>query len=58
MPPTGDVLKTCAEVEKAERDLGYKPTTSLKDGIEKFVEWYRDYSKDGQAKDLREYIPH
>merc|ERR1712157_76650 len=37
MPPTGDVLKTSADVSKAERELGYKPTTPLDVGIEKFV---------------------
>lgn len=37
MPPTGDVLKTSADVSLAEKELGYKSTTSLKDGIEQFI---------------------
>jgi UDP-glucuronate 4-epimerase len=58
MPPTGDVLKTSADVSLAEQELGYKPTTSLQDGIDKFITWYKDYFEDGQAKDVREYIPY
>jgi UDP-glucuronate 4-epimerase len=58
MPPTGDVLKTSADVTLAEKELGYKPTTSLKDGIEKFIDWYKDYFKEGQAKDVQDYVPY
>lgn len=58
MPPTGDVLKTYADISAAETDLGYKPYTSLQEGIDKFIEWYLAYTKDGQAKDLHEYIPY
>merc|ERR1719329_1074565 len=43
MPPTGDVLKTSADVSLAERELGYKPTTPLNVGIDKF--------KDGMYKE-------
>jgi len=57
MPPTGDVLKTSADVSLAEADFGYKPTTPLREGIGKFIEWYLDYSKDGQAKDVAAYVP-
>jgi UDP-glucuronate 4-epimerase len=39
----GDVPDTYADVEDLIQDVGYKPTTSLKDGIGKFVEWYRAY---------------
>merc|ERR1711933_636100 len=56
MPPTGDVLKTSADISLAEKELGYRPTTSLADGIDKFIDWYKDYFKGGQAKDVREYI--
>merc|ERR1711937_392110 len=58
MPPTGDVLKTSADVSLAEADLGYKPTTPLKEGIEKFIEWYVQYFEDGQAKDVKDYVPY
>ena len=37
----GDVPLTYADIGKAERLLGYHPTTQIKDGIPKFVEWYR-----------------
>ena len=39
----GDVLTTYADVSKARRMLGYKPKVSLKEGIGKFVEWYKEY---------------
>jgi UDP-glucuronate 4-epimerase len=58
MPPTGDVLKTYADISAAQSDLGYKATTPLKDGIEKFIQWYLDYTKEGQAKDLQTYVPY
>lgn len=37
----GDVPLTWANIEKAERLLGYRPATSLADGLKKFVAWYR-----------------
>ncbi len=37
----GDVNRTYADISKAKRILGYEPKTSFKDGIIKFVEWYR-----------------
>ena len=41
--PPGDVLETRADVSDLRRDVGFAPSTSLKDGIERFVQWYRDY---------------
>jgi UDP-glucuronate 4-epimerase len=41
----GDVTATCADIRAAQNDLGYRPTTSLAEGIEQFVAWYRDYSR-------------
>jgi UDP-glucuronate 4-epimerase len=38
----GDVLVTYADVSKARRDLGYQPRTQLKEGLERFMEWYRE----------------
>ena len=35
----GDVPQTWADVTKAGELFGYKPTTSFKRGVEKFVEW-------------------
>ncbi len=39
----GDVVATYADVEDLMQDVGFKPQTSLKDGITKFVEWYLNY---------------
>lgn len=39
--PPGDVRRTCAEVSKARRLLGYEPKTPLEEGIPRFVCWYR-----------------
>ena len=39
----GDVDVTFADVSKAEKLLGYKPSITFEEGIEKFVEWYRKY---------------
>lgn len=58
MPPTGDVLKTSADVSLAKKELGYEPTTSLKDGIDKFIVWYKDYFKNGMNKEMNEYVPY
>lgn len=37
----GDMKVTCADVSKAARLLGYKPTTPIETGIERFVAWYK-----------------
>jgi UDP-glucuronate 4-epimerase len=42
----GDVLDTYADVEDLVRDVGYKPSTRLEDGVQKFVDWYLDYYGD------------
>lgn len=39
----GDVIKTYADTSSLTNDFGYKPNTSIEEGIGKFVEWYRDY---------------
>jgi len=57
MPPTGDVLRTSADVSLAGRELGYAPTTPLHVGIQKFVDWYREYYKNGLDKDMAAYVP-
>jgi UDP-glucuronate 4-epimerase len=38
----GDVQQTYAEVSLANRELGYAPTTSLEEGIARYVAWYRN----------------
>jgi UDP-glucuronate 4-epimerase len=40
MPP-GDVPRTCADISRAQRLLGYDPQTSFEEGLARFVDWYR-----------------
>ncbi|MGB5982869.1 MAG: NAD-dependent epimerase/dehydratase family protein [Nonlabens sp.] len=39
----GDVKQTWADVSSLNRDFGYTPSTDIRTGIHKFVEWYRGY---------------
>ena len=39
----GDVPTTFADTSDLERDFGYKPTTSLREGLRKFAEWYYSF---------------
>ncbi|UCH23149.1 MAG: NAD-dependent epimerase [Deltaproteobacteria bacterium] len=39
----GDVPATYADVDDLIKDVGFKPGTPLKEGIQRFVEWYRAY---------------
>ncbi|WP_100643223.1 NAD-dependent epimerase [Alteromonas facilis] len=41
----GDVPDTYADVEALVDDVGYRPKTTIKEGISNFVEWYRDFYK-------------
>lgn len=41
----GDVEATYADVSALERDVGFKPSTTIEDGIARFAKWYRDYHK-------------
>ena len=40
---TVDALETCADVEGLRRDVGYEPATPVREGLARFVEWYREY---------------
>jgi len=40
-PQPGDMPRTHADISKAERLLGYKPTTKVEAGLQKFVEWFK-----------------
>lgn len=42
---SGDVLQTYADVTDLFNDFDYKPNTDLKDGLEAFVQWYKEYYK-------------
>ena len=37
----GDVERTFADIDALERDFGFRPKTSIEEGLRKFVEWYR-----------------
>ena len=39
----GDVQKTFANIDKAEEYLGFVPSTSIEEGVKKFVDWYIKY---------------
>jgi UDP-glucuronate 4-epimerase len=39
----GDVPATYADVEDLKAAVGFAPRTSIEDGIERFVQWYRDF---------------
>ena len=39
----GDVPATAAEVSSLTRDVGFHPNTPLRDGLQRFVEWYQSY---------------
>ena len=39
----GDVPITYADTSDLERDFGYKPSTSLREGLRRFAEWYHSY---------------
>lgn len=41
----GDVPITYADTTALERDFGFKPSTSLRDGLRKFAEWYKVFYK-------------
>jgi UDP-glucuronate 4-epimerase len=41
----GDVQATFADVSGLEKDFNFKPFTPLENGIEQFVNWYKNYYK-------------
>lgn len=41
----GDVPVTYADTSDLEKDFDFKPSTTLRDGLRKFAEWYKDYYK-------------
>ncbi len=43
----GDVPVTYADTTPLERDFGFKPSTSLRDGLRRFAEWYHDFYQKG-----------
>ena len=41
----GDVPVTYADTSALERDYGFKPATSLREGLRRFAEWYKEFYK-------------
>ncbi len=41
----GDVPKTWADVGGLKAELGYYPNTEIKEGVQRFIQWYREYYK-------------
>jgi UDP-glucuronate 4-epimerase len=41
----GDVPETCADVDDLMRDVGFRPATSIEEGVRKFVAWFRQYHR-------------
>jgi nucleoside-diphosphate-sugar epimerase len=39
----GDVYQTYADVDDLVHEFGFKPGTSLEEGLSKFVKWYKEY---------------
>jgi UDP-glucuronate 4-epimerase len=44
----GDVPKTWADVSELMNDFDYKPATDIREGVGRFVDWYRDYYIEGR----------
>jgi UDP-glucuronate 4-epimerase len=40
----GDVPATYADLAAIKQDLGFAPTTSIEEGVPRFVDWYRSYT--------------
>ena len=41
----GDVENTCADIDYSREKLNFEPKTSIEEGIEKFISWYKEYYK-------------
>ena len=41
----GDVPDTYADVDDLVEEFGYKPSMSVKQGVENFAVWYKEYNK-------------
>jgi UDP-N-acetylglucosamine/UDP-N-acetyl-alpha-D-glucosaminouronate 4-epimerase len=50
----GDVKHSLADISRAERYLGYKPTVYFEDGLDRTIEWYR--SRESRAQSTRDSL--
>ena len=39
----GEVPETYADIDSITRDIGFRPTTTIDEGVPRFVAWYREY---------------
>src|SRR5699024_12719065 len=39
----GDVQATFADIEDLQKTTGFEPSTTIDDGLKKFVDWYKEY---------------
>ena len=42
----GDVMATYADISDLMRDVSFKPSVSIEEGVSRFIEWYRNYYRD------------
>jgi UDP-glucuronate 4-epimerase len=49
----GDVPETCADVSDLERAVDFRPTTTIEEGVRRFVAWYRSYHGVSAAGDVK-----
>lgn len=52
----GDVPKTYADTEQLEKVVGYKPRTSIQEGMMKFVSWYKDFQNEIKTQEDTESL--
>ena len=46
----GDVYQTYADVDELVKDFGFKPSTSLEEGLSRFAKWYKEYYMVNEVK--------
>jgi UDP-glucuronate 4-epimerase len=42
-PQPGDMPATAADITDLVRDMGFRPSTSIEQGLRRFIDWYREY---------------
>ena len=45
----GDVAATCANIDDLADAVGYRPQTPVREGIQRFIDWYLDYKQKDSA---------
>lgn len=45
-PQRGDPQSTCADISRAQRELGYEPSVSTKEGVKFYTEWFREQRRE------------